>query len=45
MDPESALGTVGYLAMRLTEVYGEAARLGSSATDTHFLTIVDVESG
>lgn len=45
MDPESALGTVGYLAMRLTEVYGEAARLGSSATETHCLTIIDVESG
>jgi len=45
MDPESALGTVGYLAMRLTEVYGEAARQGTSATETHCLTIVDVESG
>lgn len=45
MDPESALGTVGYLAMRLTEVYGEADRQGTTATETHCLTIVDVESG
>lgn len=41
-DPESGLGTVDYLAQRLVEVYGVAARRGESVPDTHALVIVDV---
>lgn len=41
-DAESGLGTCEYLTQRLAEVYGQAARRGCSAHDTHALVMVDV---
>ena len=40
--PVSGLPTAGYLAIRLRETYGLAARAGVAAPDTHCLLIIDV---
>lgn len=41
-DPESGLGTIGYLSQRFVEVYGSARQRGESVSATHALVVVDV---
>lgn len=42
IEPRSGLVTVTYLTQRLKETYGTADRLGTSASTTHCLVLVDV---
>ncbi|MCR6492679.1 hypothetical protein [Cellulomonas sp. P24] len=44
IDPESGLPTREYLIVRLGELYGAAARAGTTPTSTHGLVLIDVST-